>query len=256
MVHSWYLPCDFHYFILGIFLVMLIKRNARLGLALLTALFLASIAIPFLITVAYSRPALLHFFPEFLIAPRSHPDFHYTYIKSHTRASTYFVGMYAGYVYYKLKGRDYQLSKVRVFFPLQKGGKFLFLNMPCTLFLIPVSLALCAPGVASVALRRHVQWRRLLRPLPPLRKIRGCSLCFLASASLGLRDHRPPLRGQLRAGSAAAGRPLVVALDSAQQARLRGVLDPHELRHPAGGQHPEPQVLQLLRHRELKFVAK
>lgn len=116
MVHSWYLPCDFHYFIIGIFVVILIKKNKRIGLSVLTVLFILSMAIPFIITVAYQRPALLHFFPEFLVAPRSHPDFHMTYIKSHTRASTYFIGMFGGYFYYKIKDKEFTIRKVSNFF--------------------------------------------------------------------------------------------------------------------------------------------
>lgn len=34
------------------------------------------------------------------------------YIKSHMRSMTYFIGMFAGYLYMRLKEADYQLSLV------------------------------------------------------------------------------------------------------------------------------------------------
>lgn len=113
MVHSWYLPSDFHYFIIGIFVVLLIRKNKKLGLSLLTFLFVLSLIIPFVITVVYLRPALLYFYPKFLLAPKTHVDFGLTYIKSHTRAAPYFIGMYAGYFYYRVKDYDdFHLNRV------------------------------------------------------------------------------------------------------------------------------------------------
>lgn len=112
MVHSWYLPCDFHYFIVGILIVLLIRKNKKHGLALLLFLLIVSMAIPFLITIVYLRPALLHFYPDFLQSPKGDADFTLTYIKSHTRAAPYFIGMFAGYVYYKVKNTDFALSRV------------------------------------------------------------------------------------------------------------------------------------------------
>lgn len=114
MTHSWYLPCDFHYFIIGLFLCILIKKERKAGLGALLAITLVSMAIPFVLTVVYQRPALLHFYPEFLTGPKVHPDFLLTYCKSHTRATPYFIGMFAGYLYYKLQGKEIHICKVRI----------------------------------------------------------------------------------------------------------------------------------------------
>lgn len=46
----------------------------------------------------------MHFYPEFVTGPKVYIDFLLTYSKSHTRATPYFIGMFAGYIYYKLKG--------------------------------------------------------------------------------------------------------------------------------------------------------
>ncbi|CAH1112393.1 unnamed protein product [Psylliodes chrysocephalus] len=115
MTHSWYLPCDFHYFIIAIFLVIAIKKHERMGLGVLTFLTILSLAIPFAITMIYQRPGLMHFYPEFLTGPKVYIDFKLTYNKSHTRATPYFVGMFAGYVYYQLKGANKHVSRSKSF---------------------------------------------------------------------------------------------------------------------------------------------
>lgn len=112
MAHSWYLPCDFHYFIIAIFVCLLIKKDKKLGLGTLLLVVIISMVIPFAITVVYQRPALLHFYPDFLTGPKSHYDFLLTYTKSHTRATPYFIGMFAGYIYYKLQGKNTHVCRV------------------------------------------------------------------------------------------------------------------------------------------------
>lgn len=112
MVHSWYLPCDFHYFIIALFLCIAIHKNRKVGLILLATSTLLSILVPILIVILNARPAVLFFYPDFLRAPKTHTDFLLTYSKSHTRASPYFVGMIAGYFYYKRKDCERHLQKV------------------------------------------------------------------------------------------------------------------------------------------------
>ena len=93
---------------------MLLNKDKKLGFAALLLLTVISAAIPFAITIIYQRPALLHFYPEFLTGPKVHPDFQLTYIKSHTRATSYCIGIFMGYVYYKLQGQDVHVSKVLI----------------------------------------------------------------------------------------------------------------------------------------------
>ncbi|XP_044746794.1 nose resistant to fluoxetine protein 6-like [Coccinella septempunctata] len=113
MTHSWYLPCDFHYFIIAIGICLLIHQKRKLGLYTLFMVVIISLIIPFLITVLYQRPAMLFFYPDFLTSPKNHPDFLMTYSKSHTRATPYFVGMFSGYIYHKLKGSNYHIPMKR-----------------------------------------------------------------------------------------------------------------------------------------------
>ncbi|KAG5894540.1 hypothetical protein JTB14_026828 [Gonioctena quinquepunctata] len=115
MTHSWYLPCDFHYFIIAIFLCLLIKKAKNIGLGSLLFFTILSMAIPFTITIIYQRPGLMHFYPEFLTGPKVYIDFLLTYSKSHTRATPYFVGMFAGYVYYRLRGSNLHVCRIKTF---------------------------------------------------------------------------------------------------------------------------------------------
>ncbi|XP_022913044.1 nose resistant to fluoxetine protein 6-like [Onthophagus taurus] len=112
MTQTWYLSCDIHYFIIAIILIIIGRNKKKVAIGLFFLLLFLSLAIPFIITLAYLRPALLYFYPEFLTNPKGHPDFRLTYIKSHTRATPYFIGMIAGYIYYKMKDNEYRLSKV------------------------------------------------------------------------------------------------------------------------------------------------
>ncbi|GLV42223.1 uncharacterized protein CBL_03809 [Carabus blaptoides fortunei] len=113
MVHSWYLPCDFHYFILAIPTILLLRRKQQTGLGLMFIALIISFLIPLGLTMYYERPALLHFYLAFLSAPKVHPDFRLTYTKSHTRATAYIIGMFTGYAYYKLRNSTVKLSLVK-----------------------------------------------------------------------------------------------------------------------------------------------
>ncbi|KAL1514039.1 hypothetical protein ABEB36_003363 [Hypothenemus hampei] len=115
MTHAWYLPCDFHYFIIAVGICILIAKDKKLGICALLVTTMVSMIIPFILTVIYRRPAMLMFYPDFLTAPKTHPDFLLTYSKSHTRATPYFVGMFAGYIYYRLKGKNHHACKMKSF---------------------------------------------------------------------------------------------------------------------------------------------
>ncbi|CAG9764782.1 unnamed protein product [Ceutorhynchus assimilis] len=103
MVHSWYLSCDFHYFIVALFMTILIHKMKKTGLIVLGLVFVASIIIPFVIVFIHKRPAVLFFYLDFIRSPKTHPDFLLTYIKSHARSTPYIVGMIAGYMFYRMR---------------------------------------------------------------------------------------------------------------------------------------------------------
>ncbi|XP_050500943.1 nose resistant to fluoxetine protein 6-like [Diabrotica virgifera virgifera] len=111
MVHSWYLPCDFHYFMIAVILCIVIYKNKKVGLILLSFVTMAAIITPFAIVWYYQKSAVLFFYPDFLRQPKQQEDFLLTYSKSHTRASPYFIGMIAGYLYYRMRGSEKCLKK-------------------------------------------------------------------------------------------------------------------------------------------------
>lgn len=115
MVQSWYLPCDFHYFILAVCICIMIKKNKKYGLTMLGITTLLTVLIPFVVTVVNKGDPVLLFYLDFLKFPKKHDEFMLTYTKSHTRAAPYFIGMIIGYVYYRLRKSDKRLKKVCTF---------------------------------------------------------------------------------------------------------------------------------------------
>lgn len=114
MPHSWYLPCDFHYFIIGLLLCILISKKKKIGLSLLFVILLVSIGVTFAVVVIYKRDANLLFYLDFLTAAKKHPEFRATYTKSHIRAAPYLIGLLAGYFYFKDLGKDKRFAWVSV----------------------------------------------------------------------------------------------------------------------------------------------
>lgn len=112
MVHSWYLPCDFHYFMIAVILCIIIYKNKKVGLWFLSLVTLVAIILPFIIVWQYETSAVIYFYPNFLRQPKKQDDFIITYSKSHTRASPYFIGMVAGYLYYRMRGSEKCLKRV------------------------------------------------------------------------------------------------------------------------------------------------
>ncbi|XP_050305994.1 nose resistant to fluoxetine protein 6-like [Anthonomus grandis grandis] len=110
MVHSWYLSCDFHYFVTALFLSILLQRMKKTGLVVLGIVFVVSILVPFVIVFINQRPAVLFFYLDFIRSPKSHPDFLLTYIKSHARSTPYIVGMFAGYMFFRLRQQKANVS--------------------------------------------------------------------------------------------------------------------------------------------------
>ncbi|CAG9820973.1 unnamed protein product [Phaedon cochleariae] len=110
MVHSWYLPCDFHYFIIAIVLCIVIHKSKKIGLFFLGFVTFLTVLAPFLVVYLLELSAVIYFYPDFLRLPKQQVDFILAYSKSHTRASPYFIGMIAGYLYYRMRGSGKRLK--------------------------------------------------------------------------------------------------------------------------------------------------
>ncbi|XP_077301141.1 nose resistant to fluoxetine protein 6-like [Arctopsyche grandis] len=103
ILHTWYIPCDFHFFIMAVIASFILKKDSwrKMGLIIMGIVLFISVLIPILITYFMKLDATLFFYYQFLIAPRLDPTFQHMYIKSHARFSPYLLGMLGGYILFK-----------------------------------------------------------------------------------------------------------------------------------------------------------
>ncbi|KAL0271279.1 UNVERIFIED_CONTAM: hypothetical protein PYX00_008419 [Menopon gallinae] len=110
MLHAWYLPCDFHFFIVAVLITSIIKKNKAAGVALLYVATILSIVTPGLITYFYELNPTVEFQPEFLEKPREDMTFQLLYVKSHTRISVYLLGMITAYHLFNSRKSTWKIS--------------------------------------------------------------------------------------------------------------------------------------------------
>lgn len=101
LVISWYIPCDFHFFVLTILLFWLYKYFPKLGFTCFVGVAILSIILPGVVNYMKDLSAVQLFTFEFIVNPRGSKEFHFTYIKSHTRLASYMVGVFAGFIFIK-----------------------------------------------------------------------------------------------------------------------------------------------------------
>ncbi|CAH0594185.1 unnamed protein product [Chrysodeixis includens] len=99
IVVSWYIPCDFHFFVITILVYYVYRRLPTLGITMATILTAAAVVLPGIINYIYQLSAVQLFTFEFVMNPRGNEEFHVTYIKSHTRFAAYLVGFYSGHLF-------------------------------------------------------------------------------------------------------------------------------------------------------------
>ncbi|KAL0819720.1 hypothetical protein ABMA28_007773 [Loxostege sticticalis] len=114
IVVSWYIPCDFHLFVLSCITYALYKRWRYLGLAIASVLSIASIIAPGVVNYVNNLSAVQLFTFDFVADPRANEQFQLAYIKTHTRAAAYIIGFFAGSYFNTHKSeKDLMLSKKR-----------------------------------------------------------------------------------------------------------------------------------------------
>ncbi|XP_050524824.1 nose resistant to fluoxetine protein 6-like isoform X2 [Daktulosphaira vitifoliae] len=109
-IHTWFMPCEFHFTIMGIILTYIIHRSPKFGFNILVSLIVISTAILFNITYMNHIPANLEFNVDFVKNVTSNIYFMSVYVKSHTRVGPYIVGAIFGYLLYKRKKNSPKLS--------------------------------------------------------------------------------------------------------------------------------------------------
>ncbi|KAK6637584.1 hypothetical protein RUM44_008006 [Polyplax serrata] len=110
MFQSWYVTCDMHFTFLAPIIVRVIVKSQRKGLLLLTALILSSVVATFLVTYYNKYDGVLRVYISTFEDVASSFTFNQVYIKTHHRATPYFSGMAAAYLYLKLKQIQYKFS--------------------------------------------------------------------------------------------------------------------------------------------------
>ncbi|KAM3962470.1 LOW QUALITY PROTEIN: nose resistant to fluoxetine protein 6-like [Aphomia sociella] len=113
IVTSWYIPCDFHFFVVTVLAYWLYKKSPRLGLVCAGVLTVASVVSAAVLNYIHELPPSQLFTYEFLSNPRGSKDFQLTYIKSHTRYAAYIVGFASGciFVHYGSAGNLKKISQ-------------------------------------------------------------------------------------------------------------------------------------------------
>ncbi|RVE47464.1 hypothetical protein evm_007875 [Chilo suppressalis] len=114
LIVSWYIPCDFHYYVIVVIVFALYKRCSKLGVISAIILTAASVIIPGIVNYANKLHAIQLFTHEFRADPRGNQQFSLTYVKTHTRAASYAVGFFAGCLFVKYKAKEnFRISQAR-----------------------------------------------------------------------------------------------------------------------------------------------
>ncbi|XP_022165577.1 nose resistant to fluoxetine protein 6-like isoform X2 [Myzus persicae] len=110
MVHAWYLACDMHFFIIGIFLTYIIWRWNKAGVCIYGVLFALSIYIPAKSIYDNKQWGVMPYFHGNIKNLRTTEHFQKIYIKSHHRITTYLVGLAAAFIYLQIKQSKIKFS--------------------------------------------------------------------------------------------------------------------------------------------------
>lgn len=111
MFQSWYLAVDYHLFILAPAILYPLWKNNKLGEILLVSTTVLTVIVPFWITFRNNLdPTLLAFPPEVKDLSTNY-YFKNVYIKTHMRASSYWMGLIFGYLVHKFQNSGNKLPK-------------------------------------------------------------------------------------------------------------------------------------------------
>ncbi|KAL5233121.1 hypothetical protein ACI65C_000531 [Semiaphis heraclei] len=110
MVHAWYLACDMHFFIIGVFLTYIVWRWDKAGVCIYGVLFAVSIYIPAKSIYDDKQWGVMPYFHGNIKNLRTTEHFQKIYIKSHNRITTYLIGLAAAYIYLRIKQSKFKFS--------------------------------------------------------------------------------------------------------------------------------------------------
>ncbi|XP_025406644.1 nose resistant to fluoxetine protein 6-like isoform X2 [Sipha flava] len=110
MLHSWYLACDMHFFIIGTFLTYILWRWRKAGFGIFGVMFAVSVYIPAKYIYDNQQWGVMPYFHSHIKNLRTTEHFQRVYIKSHHRITTYLIGIASAYVYMQVKKSKLKFS--------------------------------------------------------------------------------------------------------------------------------------------------
>lgn len=115
MLQSWYLSCEMQLFILLPIIIWLILKNKFLGIGILSLLITSSVVLVFAIIYINKEDGIFLVTRNAVRDPITSSNYQIVYSPTHMRATSYFIGIFAGYIKYYTQNRKYQMSKVAVY---------------------------------------------------------------------------------------------------------------------------------------------
>ncbi|XP_044728550.1 nose resistant to fluoxetine protein 6-like [Chrysoperla carnea] len=134
---SWFLPCDLHFFIIGVLIVKLINKNHQYGLLTLGIIAFTSMIASSVLTFINNWDGVVLFTIQLVQQPRNDTVFNERYNQSHLRIATYLVGIVLGYILYTQKNSNIQLNKRKsILFGTSAGLTLILLIVSSRLFYV------------------------------------------------------------------------------------------------------------------------
>uniref|UniRef100_A0A1A9X1E4 Uncharacterized protein n=1 Tax=Glossina brevipalpis TaxID=37001 RepID=A0A1A9X1E4_9MUSC len=109
MFQSWYLAVDSQLFFLSPIIIYLLNKSRKYGVILLSIVAVITSIVPFVVSYAKNlSPTLMIYANE---AEDINSSYYYKnfYIKTHMRASAYFIGLFVGYLVHEMQARNTKL---------------------------------------------------------------------------------------------------------------------------------------------------
>ncbi|XP_050429658.1 nose resistant to fluoxetine protein 6-like [Adelges cooleyi] len=115
LIISWYVSCDFQFFVVGVIVILIYMKRPKLGVVLLTVLLILSLFVPFYMTIVNEFDGLYKVLIPFLENPRSYRTFDEAYRASYLRAVPYLVGLTVSFLVEKLRAKKIKLPVAVVY---------------------------------------------------------------------------------------------------------------------------------------------
>ncbi|XP_075155901.1 nose resistant to fluoxetine protein 6-like [Haematobia irritans] len=116
MFQSWYLSADTQLFFVGPLILIMIHKWRKFGLSLLATLTVITSATPFIVTYIDDVEPTLMINSSIAEDLLRSDYYHNNYMKTHMRASAYFIGLATGYLAHVMQSKSIKLPKILVRF--------------------------------------------------------------------------------------------------------------------------------------------